>query len=86
VPGIRVYDVYPAKVVGRDKQIEAILTKLKKSANPPANKPASVRQAHQPNAPLCLCGLGAARTRQMEGILPSPTDITLHQRPVPAMY
>jgi transposase len=35
---LELYDVYQAKVVACDKQIEAILTQLKKSATPPASK------------------------------------------------
>jgi transposase len=51
IQALELYDVYQTKVVGCDKQIEAILTKLKKSAKPPANKLAPVRQTRQPNAP-----------------------------------
>jgi hypothetical protein len=49
---LELYDVYQAKVAACDKQIEAILKRLKKSAPPPADKLPPVRQrARQPNAP-----------------------------------
>ena len=49
---LELYDVYQAKVVACDRQIEAILTRLKKSAPPPASKLPAVRQrGRQPNAP-----------------------------------
>jgi transposase len=49
---LELYDVYQAKVVACDRQIEAILKRLKKSAPPPADKLPAVRQrARQPNAP-----------------------------------
>jgi hypothetical protein len=46
------YDVYQTKVTACDKQIQAILTRLKQTAPPPANKLLPVRQrTRQPNAP-----------------------------------
>ena len=49
---LELYDVYQTKVTGRDKQIQAIPTRLKQTAPPPANKliPAR-RRTRQPNAP-----------------------------------
>ena len=49
---LELYDVYQTKVTACDKQIEAILKRLKKNAAPPADQVAS-RQARtrQPNAP-----------------------------------
>ena len=38
---LELYDVYQTKVLACDKQIEAILKRLKKNAAPPANKLAS---------------------------------------------
>jgi transposase len=35
---VELYDVYQTKMLACDKQIEAILKRLKKSATPPANK------------------------------------------------
>ena len=49
---LELYDVYQAKVIACDGQIEAILKRLKKSAPPPASKLSSVRQkGRPPNAP-----------------------------------
>jgi transposase len=49
---LELYDVYQTKVLACDKQIEAILKRLKKSATPPANKLTPARQrTRQPNAP-----------------------------------
>jgi transposase len=49
---LELYDVYQAKVTACDRQIEAILTRLKTSAPRPANKLCAVRQrGRQPNAP-----------------------------------
>ena len=49
---LELYDVYQAKVVACDRQIEAILKRLKKSAPPPASKLPAVRQkGRPPNAP-----------------------------------
>jgi hypothetical protein len=49
---LELYDVYQAKVIACDGQIEAILKRLKKSAPPPASKLPSVRQkGRPPNAP-----------------------------------
>ncbi len=49
---LELYDVYQTKVAGCDTQIQAILTRLKQNATPPANKllPAR-RRTRQPNAP-----------------------------------
>src|SRR6202045_4406950 len=48
---LELYDVYQTKVVACDKQIAAILTRLKQAAPPPASKllPAR-RRTRQPNA------------------------------------
>jgi transposase len=49
---LELYDVYQKKVIACDKQIEAILERLKASASPPTSKLAPVRQrTRQPNAP-----------------------------------
>jgi transposase len=49
---LELYDVYQEKVVACDKQIEAILKRLKKSAPPPAIKlPAVKQRTGQQNAP-----------------------------------
>jgi transposase len=49
---LELYDVYQTKVTACDKQIQAILTRLKQTAPPPANKLLPVRQrTRQPNAP-----------------------------------
>ena len=49
---LELYDVYQAKVISYDGQIEAILKRLKKSAPPPASKLPSVGQkGRPPNAP-----------------------------------
>ena len=49
---LELYDVYQTKVLACDKQIEAILRRLKKSATPAANKLTPARQrTRQPNAP-----------------------------------
>jgi transposase len=49
---LELYDVYQTKVMACDKQIEAILKRLKKTAIPPADKLTSTRQrTRQPNAP-----------------------------------
>ena len=49
---VELYDVYQAKVAACDKQIEAILTRLKSSATPPADKlPTARHTTRQPNAP-----------------------------------
>jgi transposase len=49
---LELYDVYQTKVIACDKQIEAILKRLKKNAAPPAAKLLPVRQrTRQPNAP-----------------------------------
>jgi transposase len=49
---LELYDVYQTKVTACDKQIQAILTRLKQNAAPPSNKllPAR-RRTRQPNAP-----------------------------------
>ena len=49
---IELYDVYQAKVAACDGQIEAILTRLRSSATPPAEKlPAARHKTRQPNGP-----------------------------------
>jgi transposase len=49
---LELYDAYQTKVTACDKQIEAILQRLKKNAAPPATKLLPVRQrTRQPNAP-----------------------------------
>jgi predicted flap endonuclease-1-like 5' DNA nuclease len=49
---LELYDVYQTKVLACDKQIEAILKRLKKNATPPADKLTPARQrTRQPNAP-----------------------------------
>ena len=49
---LELYDVYQAKVAACDKQIEAILTRLKQSAAPPASKlPPAKHGARSANAP-----------------------------------
>ena len=49
---LELYDVYQTKVTACDKQIEAILKRLKKNAPPPASKLLPARQrTRQPNAP-----------------------------------
>jgi transposase len=49
---LELYDVYQAKVLACDKEIDAILKRLKKSATPPASKLTPARQrTRQPNAP-----------------------------------
>ena len=49
---LEIYDVYQTKILACDKQIEAILKRLKTSATPPATKLAPARQrTRQPNAP-----------------------------------
>jgi transposase len=50
--GLELYDVYQTKVAACDKQIEAILRRLKKNATPPVNElPPPRRRTRQPNAP-----------------------------------
>ena len=49
---LELYDVYQTKVTACDKQIEAILTRLKQTATPPQSKLLALRRrTHQPNAP-----------------------------------
>jgi transposase len=49
---LELYDVYQTKVLACDKQIEAILKRLKQSATPPTTKLSPARQrTRQPNAP-----------------------------------
>ena len=49
---LELYDVYQAKVAACDGQIEAILTRLRNSATPPAEKlPAARHKTHSTNAP-----------------------------------
>jgi transposase len=49
---LELYDVYQTKVAVCDKQIQAILTRLKQTAPPPASKLLAVRRrSRQPNAP-----------------------------------
>jgi transposase len=49
---LELYDVYQAKVLACDRQIEAILKRLEKSAPPPASKlPAARQRGRQPHAP-----------------------------------
>jgi transposase len=49
---LELYDVYQGKVTACDKQIEAILTRLKKAAPPPAHQlPPARRKGRQPNEP-----------------------------------
>ncbi len=49
---LELYDVYQAKVAACDKQIEAVLERLKQSAVPPTEKlPAARNKAHSSNAP-----------------------------------
>ena len=49
---LELYDAYQTKVIACDKQIEAILQRLKKHAAPPATELLPVRQrTRQPNAP-----------------------------------
>jgi transposase len=49
---LELHDVYQTKVAACDKQIQAILTRLKQTAPPPANKLIPVRRrTRQPNAP-----------------------------------
>jgi transposase len=53
IQALELYDVYQTKVTACDKQIQAILTRLKQSAAPPANKLLPVRRkTRQPNAIL----------------------------------
>ena len=49
---LELYDVYQAKVAASDKQVEAVLTRPRSSATPPADKlPAARHTTRQPNAP-----------------------------------
>ena len=49
---LELYDIYQAKVAACDGQIEAVLTRLKERAAPPAEKlPAARHKTRQPNAP-----------------------------------
>src|SRR5580704_11995662 len=49
---LELYDVYQTKVAACDKQIEAILKRLKESATPPASKLLPPKhRSRQPNAP-----------------------------------
>ena len=49
---LELYDVYQTKVTACDKQIQAILMRLKQNARPPANKLLPIRRrTRQPNAP-----------------------------------
>jgi hypothetical protein len=49
---VELYDVYQTKVAACDKQVEAILKRLKKNATPPVSKLVPARQrTRQPNAP-----------------------------------
>lgn len=49
---LELYDVYQEKVAACDRQIEAILQRLKRSAAPPVSElPAARRSTRQPNAP-----------------------------------
>ncbi len=49
---LELYDVYQAKVVACDRQIEAILKRLKNSVPPPASRlPANRQKGRAPNAP-----------------------------------
>lgn len=49
---LELYDVYQAKVVACDKQIETVLKRLRESAPTPVNKlPAARQRSHPPNAP-----------------------------------
>jgi len=49
---LELYDVYQTKVLSCDEKIEAILTRLKKSAEPPASElPVARHKTRQPNAP-----------------------------------
>src|SRR5271167_1382375 len=49
---VELYDFYQTKVVACDKQVEAILKRLKKSATPPASKlPPARQRTRQSNAP-----------------------------------
>lgn len=49
---LELYDVYQAKVVACDRQIEAVLGRLEKSAPPRAGRlPAARQKGRQPNAP-----------------------------------
>jgi len=49
---LELYDVYQAKVAACDKQIEAVLERLKQSAVPPTEKlPAARHKTRQPNGP-----------------------------------
>lgn len=49
---LELYDAYQEKVLACDKQIEAVLNRLRKSASPPENKLPPIRhKTRQPNAP-----------------------------------
>ena len=49
---LELYDVYQTKVLACDKKIEAILMRLKKSAEPPTSElPLARQKTRQPNAP-----------------------------------
>jgi hypothetical protein len=49
---LELYDAYQAKVAACDKQIQAILARLKQNTAPPANKLLPIRRrTRQPNAP-----------------------------------
>ena len=49
---LELFDVYQTKVMACDQQIQAILTRLKQTAPPPANKLLPIRRrTRQPNAP-----------------------------------
>ena len=74
---LELYDVYQTKVTACDKQIEAILQRLKKNATPPVSKLLPVRQrTRQPNAPAfdaraALHAILGVDLTQITGIGPS---------------
>ena len=74
---LELYDVYQTKVTACDKQIEAILKRLKKNAAPPAAKLLPVRRrTRQPNAPAfdaraALHAILGVDLTQIAGIGPS---------------
>jgi len=73
---LELYDVYQAKVIACDGQIEAILKRLKKSAPPPASKLPSVRQKGRPpnalafDARAALHGILGVDLTQIHGLGP----------------
>jgi transposase len=74
---LELYDVYQTKVTACDKQIEAILQRLKNNAPPPASKLPTARQrTRQPNAPafdarVALHAILGVDVTQITGVGPS---------------